>query len=120
MRFVIDADLPRSTADLLRRHGHDAIDVRDAGLGAAGDSELAAFARAQKACLITGDFGFADVRNYPPEVYPGIVVLELPRGATASFILSLIEAFLQQPDLLSRLQGRLAVVQPGRVRLRPS
>jgi len=32
MRFLIDEDLPRSTDDLLRRYGHEAIDVRDIGL----------------------------------------------------------------------------------------
>jgi predicted nuclease of predicted toxin-antitoxin system len=32
MRFLIDADLPRSVAEVIRRHGHEAIDVRDIGL----------------------------------------------------------------------------------------
>lgn len=29
MRFLIDADLPRSACDVVRRHGHEAVDVRD-------------------------------------------------------------------------------------------
>lgn len=119
MRFLIDADLPRSATDLIRRYGHEATDVRDIGLGSADDPDIAAYAQTQQVSLITGDFGFADIRNYPPEAYAGIVVLELPRNATTSFILSLIEAFLQQTGLLSRLAGRLAIVEAGRVRLRP-
>jgi predicted nuclease of predicted toxin-antitoxin system len=120
VRFLVDADLPHSTKDLMQRYGHEATDVRDIGLGTAEDCDIAAYAQAQRACLITGDFGFADIRNYPPEAYAGIVVLELPRNATASFILHLIEDFLQQSEVLSKLAGRLAVVEPGRVRLRPS
>jgi hypothetical protein len=34
MRFLTDANLPRSAAVLLRQMGHDAIDVRDIGMGA--------------------------------------------------------------------------------------
>ena len=120
MRFLVDADLPRSSKDLVQRYGHEAIDIREIGLGTAKDFEIAADAQAQGVCLITGDFDFADIRNYPPEAYHGIVVLELPRNATASFILHLIEGFLRQSEVLSKSQGRLVIVEPGRVRLRPS
>ncbi len=120
MRFLVDADLPRGTAPLIQRHGHDAVDVRDIGLGSADDTVIAAHAKAKGFCLMTGDFGFADIRNYPPADYAGIVVLELPRDATARTILSLIEGLLQQPTVLSRLPGRLAIVEFGRIRLRPA
>jgi hypothetical protein len=95
MRFLIDADLPRPVAPLVRSLGHEATDVRDVGLGEAPDAEIAAYARAHELCLLTGDFDFADIRDYPPEHYYGIVVL-------------------------SRLPGRLAIVEPGRIRLRPA
>jgi len=119
VHFLIDADLPRSTKDLIQRYGHKATDVRDIGLRDAKDPAIAAHAQTQQACLITGDFGFADIRNYAPSSHKGIVVLELPRNATAAFILRLIEAFLQQPEVLTKLEGRLAIVEPGRIRLRP-
>jgi predicted nuclease of predicted toxin-antitoxin system len=119
LRFLVDADLPRSAAALLRSHGHDVVDVRDVGLGAAPDAEIARLARDETRCLVTADFGFADVRNYPPRSYSGILVLSLPAGATARLILRLIEAVMQQPEVLARLGGRLAVVEPGRLRLRP-
>ena len=35
MRFLIDANMPRSTAELLKRYGHEAVDVRDIGMGGA-------------------------------------------------------------------------------------
>ena len=119
MRFLVDADLPRSSGDLLRRYGHVAIDVRDIGLGSATDAQIAVHAQSERLCVLTGDFDFADIRNYPPPAYSGIVVLELPREATASFILGLIEDLLRQSAVLAKLEGRLAIVEAGRIRLRP-
>lgn len=118
MRFLIDEDLPRSMEALLRQHKHEAVDVRDIGLRGAKDYQIAAHARKEGLCLVTGDFGFADVRNYPPGEYAGIVVLKLPRAATASFIFSLLESFLKQKDLVAQMPGKLAIVEPGRVRIR--
>jgi len=119
VRFLLDADLPRSAVEVLRRQGHEAIHVRDIGLGLARDSAIAAYARSRGFCLVTGDPGFVDIRNYPPEQYHGIVVLRLPGDATARDILDLIEQFAGQVEVIERLPGRLAVVQFGRVRLRP-
>ena len=118
MRFLIDADLPRSIKRFLQEHGHEATDVRDVGLGGAPDAEIASYAQRSGHCLVTGDFGFADIRNYPPGLYPGLVVLSPPRGATATTILELMAVVIQRPDLERQLAGRLAIVEPGRVRLR--
>jgi len=38
MRFLLDADLPRSASDTVRQRGHEAIDVRDIGLRDAKDA----------------------------------------------------------------------------------
>jgi predicted nuclease of predicted toxin-antitoxin system len=119
MRFLIDADLPRPTADLIGRMAHEAVDVRDIGLGAAKDPQIAAYAQANRLCLLTGDFDFSDIREYPPEDYSGLVVLTLPENANRDMILRLIESFLRQTDVLRRLPGRLAIVEFGRIRLRP-
>ena len=120
MRFLIDADLPRRTVDVLVSAGHVSSHVEDVGLGSADDPTIAAYALAHDMCLITGDFGFADIRNYPPQNYKGIVVLELPRNATAQQILNLVEHLVSQSSILNSIPGRLAVVSPGRVRLRPA
>lgn len=119
MRFLIDADLPRSVKALLERYGHEAIDIRDIGMRSAKDPVIARHAQDHRACLLTGDFGFADIRNYPAEKYYGIVVLELPGDATASFIHHLIEQMLSQTQVIARLPHRLAIVEAGRIRLRP-
>jgi predicted nuclease of predicted toxin-antitoxin system len=43
MRFLVDADLPRRTGQLLGEYGHQAKDVRDIGLGSVRDKMMEAF-----------------------------------------------------------------------------
>lgn len=118
MRFLVDEDLPRSTDSLLRQHAQEAIDVRDIGLRGASDSEIAAYAQKNGLCLLSGDMGFADVRNYPPGKYSGVVVLRLPAKATSSTILTLLQSLLVQTEIINQLSGKLAIVESGRVRIR--
>jgi predicted nuclease of predicted toxin-antitoxin system len=117
---LIDASMPRSTAPLVRSRQHDATDVRDISLGAAADQDIAAHAQAQQLAILSRDFDFADVRNYPPDQYDGIVVIDLPSTTTAQTILELVDGFLQQTQTLNDLPGRLAIIAPGRIRLRPA
>jgi predicted nuclease of predicted toxin-antitoxin system len=65
MRFLIDADLPYSLESLLVAYRHDALHVRDVGLGGAPDADIAKLARSERLAILTGDFDFADIRNYP-------------------------------------------------------
>jgi predicted nuclease of predicted toxin-antitoxin system len=120
MEFLVDADLPRPTAEVIRLNGHSARDVRDVGLGTAPDEQIAAYAKTNGLCLLTGDFDFADIRDYPPQDYAGIVVLGLPDKVDREFILRLIVAFLNREEIISQLPGHLAIVEPGRIRLRPA
>ena len=119
MHFLVDASMPRGTAPLLRSRGHQATDVRDIGLGSAPDQDIAAHAQVQQFAIITRDFDFSDVRSYPPDQYAGIVVIDLPPTATAPTILALVDDLLQDVQTLHDLPGRLAIVAPGRIRLRP-
>ena len=66
MRFLIDANLPRSVNAVLRRHGHEATDVH------------AEKAEREGLVILSADFDFADIRSYPPSRYHGIVVIDRP------------------------------------------
>jgi predicted nuclease of predicted toxin-antitoxin system len=119
MRFLIDANMPRSAAELLERYDHEAVDVRDIGMGGAADAAIAVYAQQNRLALVTRDFDFADIRNYPPSQYPGLLVLALPEDAVATFVVRVLESFLANKELIEALPGRLAIVEPARVRLRP-
>ena len=118
MRFLVDEDLPRSVDSLLREHGHEAVDVRDIELRGASDPDIAAYAREHGLCLLSGDTGFADIRNYPPRDYSGVVVLRLPAKTTSSTIMFLLRSLLVQTEVMDDLSGRLAIVDVGRIRIR--
>jgi predicted nuclease of predicted toxin-antitoxin system len=119
VRFLVDANLPRSVVTLLRNLRHDVEFVRDIGLGAAADSHIAARAKTIAAVILTRDLDFADVRLYPPEEYSGIVVLRLHDGAIAQDIVRVVERFARMPEFLDSLDRRLAIVESHRVRFRP-
>jgi predicted nuclease of predicted toxin-antitoxin system len=119
VRFLIDANLPRSLAELVSKLGHEARFAHDIGLGTAPDKEIAAYAQKTGAAILTRDLDFADVRQYPPEHYSGIVVLRVPDDAIAPYIVEVAGRFVRQQHFISQLSGRLAIVERDRVRFRP-
>jgi len=119
MHILLDANLPRSVVQAVTAASHTGIDVRVVGLRTASDSAIAAYARSEGFCIATRDYDFADVRNYPPADYHGIIVLDLPDDAIASEVCELLRDFLLRPDVEKEMPGRLAIVRADRVRFRP-
>ncbi|MEO8502136.1 MAG: DUF5615 family PIN-like protein [Vicinamibacteria bacterium] len=119
MKFLLDANMPRSVIAVCKARGHDAIHVADEGMGSAPDDEIAAFARSGGRVLLTRDLDFSDIRTYPPQNTPGIVVLRVPDTAVAGEIARLVDSFLAQKPLVEATPGRLAILEPDRVRFRP-
>jgi predicted nuclease of predicted toxin-antitoxin system len=115
--FLIDEDMPRSTARVLREAGYEAADVRDIGLAGHKDPEI--FARAQEmgATLITADLEFSNLLLFPLGTHAGIVVTRMPNSVSVS----------QTHDVLLKalhglagedLRGLLVIVEVGRTRVR--
>jgi predicted nuclease of predicted toxin-antitoxin system len=115
--FVVDENLPRLLTERLREAGHDALRVRDAGLGGAPDLEVFEFARSRNAILMSGDLDFADMLAFPLGTHSGIVVLRIPSEVdyrtVADRVLEVVAG-----DLLSSLDGSLAIVDMTSVRIR--
>jgi predicted nuclease of predicted toxin-antitoxin system len=120
MRFLLDANMPRSTLALFAEHGHTAVHVNDIGLSSAPDHQIAARARVEDAVLVTRDIDFADVRNYPPEASPGFLVLRVADDWTASQISSLTGTFLNMEALVANIPGHLVILDHRQVRFRPA
>ena len=91
MRFLLDANMPRSAVGCVQRLGHESVDVREIGLGGAEDKQIAAYAQQRGLVLITRDFDFSDIRNYPPAEYAGIIVLELPDDTLAATVVKVMQ-----------------------------
>lgn len=79
MRIKTDENLHPNVAAFLREHGHDAVTIWDQKLQGRPDPEIAEICRLENRLLITLDLDFSDIRAYPPEDYPGLIVLRLAK-----------------------------------------
>jgi hypothetical protein len=117
--FLIDASVPREANVVVVASGHSSTDVRDVGLRHASDDRIAEYAKVRQLCIVSRDFDFADVRVYPPHDYFGIVVLNPTHRGDRQATLALLRDFLREDRILRAIAGRLAVVEPLHIRLRP-
>ncbi|MCO6455102.1 MAG: DUF5615 family PIN-like protein [Pirellulaceae bacterium] len=116
MQFKIDENLHSDAADLLRKHGHDALTVREQGLRGRADSDIAEVCRQEERAIVTLDLDFSDIRNYPPQGYHGIIVLRLSDQSRAS-VLNVLGRIIPMFDTESPV-GHLWIVDEHQVRIR--
>jgi len=116
MRFKIDENLPEDVASVFGDAGHDAVTVLRQNLGGSDDPGIARICQNENRVLVTADTGFADIRTYPPDEYPGIIVLRLRRldkVAVVEVVTRLLPSFHAE-----QIDHRLWVVEDTRVRIR--
>ncbi len=115
MRFKLDENLPSEMAALFAEAGHDAVTILEQQLGGAQDSSIALVCLREGRTLVTLDGDFADIRAYPPQLYPGIVVFRLGKQSR-DYLLEIASVLLR--DLTVPLQGQLWIVEDRRIRIR--
>jgi predicted nuclease of predicted toxin-antitoxin system len=114
MQFKIDENLPVDAARTLIAAGFGADTVIDEELSGKSDDVIAEFCRTEGRALITLDLGFADIRDFPPSEYAGLIVLRL-RRADRQHILTTLQQLI--PLLKSNeLAQKLWVVDEAGVR----
>jgi predicted nuclease of predicted toxin-antitoxin system len=86
MRFLVDADLPRSAAAVLTAAGHVASHVIDVGLAAATDREIFDAAQADQAVLVTRDLDFTDPLQFPETAHHGLVIVRIRETLPTEFV----------------------------------
>ncbi len=92
IKFLLDADMPRSSIKVIKNLGFKVEDVRDIGLGSAKDEEIIEYANKNNRIIITRDIDFGEVLRYPK--HPGAIILRLPYTFTAREINKRLEDFL--------------------------
>lgn len=116
MRFKIDENLPIEIADTLQRAGHDAETIHSERLTGANDQHLSEVCQKEERALITLDIGFADIRTYPPEDFPGLIVIRSKRQ-DKPYILNIFQKLISELEK-EELMGKLWIVEERRIRVR--
>jgi predicted nuclease of predicted toxin-antitoxin system len=80
-KFLLDADMPRSSAEVVSPLGLNIEDVRDIWMRAAKDKEIIDYALERNRINITRDMDFGEILRYPH--HPGAIILRLPSESTA-------------------------------------
>jgi len=116
MKFKIDENLPVEFAEVLRSFGYDAVTVLEQGIGGALDADLFSICRLEERILMSLDLDFTDIRFYPPDNSPGVVVFRVQPQDKLRLLECLhktISVMKQEP-----VAGRLWIVEDDRIRVR--
>jgi len=84
MRFLLDNNLSRRVADLLRAAGHDVVHVGDIGLHAAPDEAVLDEARTNMRVLVSADTDFGTLLARFHATAPSFVLMRRAAGRRAS------------------------------------
>lgn len=114
-KFLLDADMPRSSAEAIRSLGFDVVDVRDLGMRYAKDREIIDFALKTGRVVITRDLDYGEILRYPQ--HPGAIILRLPTGFVAKEVNEALLDFLSSANN-DVLQNAIIIVELGRYRRR--
>lgn len=119
MHFKLDENADPRWREPLVQAGYLVSTVAEESLRGEEDEVIAEVCRKESLCLITADLDFAQILNYPPEQYVGLVVLRHPRPTLAGMVKLIHQVVLA----LSRGEsptGHLWIVEPGRIRIHAS
>jgi predicted nuclease of predicted toxin-antitoxin system len=116
MKFLLDANIPYSAIEIFPSR-FKVLHVRDIGLAAASDREIASWSKKNNAVIITRDLDFANKIIFPPGKHCGIVVIRVPYFYTAKDIKRVLQAFMLAVDE-KEISKSLIIVQEGRHRIR--
>lgn len=116
MKFKVDENLPLEFAELLIAAGYDAVTVVAEGLQGRDDATITDLCLREERILVTLDLGFADIRAYPPENFPGFIVFR-PGHQNKRLLLEILQHTIPLMDR-EPLERHLWIVEETRVRIR--
>jgi predicted nuclease of predicted toxin-antitoxin system len=100
----------------LRRHGHDAVHLREQGLHRSPDEQVFAKALAEDRIVLTFDLDFGDLAVLTREPDARVILFRLENTRTTHVIERLETVLAGSSDALAR--GAVVIVEEGRQRIR--
>jgi predicted nuclease of predicted toxin-antitoxin system len=119
LEFFSDQCVPAQISDTLVRSGHQVTLLRNTLPIRSPDTAVIAKAQAMGAILLSLNGDFADIVDYPPSAYAGIVAIQLKNHPeTIPPLMTRLANFLNEnPDQIF-YRGKLIIVEPHRIRIR--
>jgi predicted nuclease of predicted toxin-antitoxin system len=118
LKLLIDQNIARRVAQLLRAAGHDAVHVADRGRSAAEDPEILELARGEGRILVSEDTDFGALLAELGADAPSFVLIRGAEPLTPDQQAALLIANL--PTVAEALEaGAIVVFARRRVRVRP-
>lgn len=115
MKFLLDENLPRSTAFVLRELGHDVYDVREILRGKR-DEEIFNYAVSNDMTIITADRDFGNILRFP-KIHKGIIIVRLPNELSTQVMNKEIsKAIVELKD--ENIDRSIIVIEVGRIRVK--
>ena len=116
MNVKLDENLPNSLVKIFAQYGHHAATVAEEGLAGTKDEPLFEQVKTEGRLFVTLDLDFSDIRVFPPNTHPGIIVIR-PSSKGAQALRLIVRRLLQQIEL-ETLRYALTIVDEIRVRSR--
>ncbi len=119
LRLYIDQCVPRSVSESLRDNGHAVELLRQHLPINAKDPEVIASAQSLDALLVTLNGDFADIINYPPAKFGGIIALQV-KNHPESLLAIVMRLLTYLGEHLDREHyvGKLLLVEAHRIRIK--
>lgn len=116
MRFLADVGVSRSTAEALRKLGHETTHLREEGLQRLPDDQILEMARGENRIVLTFDLDFGDLLAAGGHRLPSVIIFRLHDQTPASVNPKLFSLLAEREEELKA--GAIVIVEDRRYRLR--
>jgi predicted nuclease of predicted toxin-antitoxin system len=119
LRFFADHCVPESVVQILQKAGHEVLRLKEYLPTDSSDIEVISKAQELHAILLSLNGDFADIVNYPPVEYGGIVALRIENHPEILLQLSrTLTTYLSKHDDMNHYTGKLLIAEVHRIRIR--